>query len=170
MRLLQRDAVPVDVRSEFVTGFEPGERILAWARGGPGTTSAPTAVVATDRGLWLELGGRPERLRWADIATASWRDGQLRLTRVGGAPLVIDLEEPHHVPEVVRDRVTASIVLNTHRRLGDRGGVRVLARRNSPGEPLHWQAVFDPGVDAHDPVLRARADAFLREVRESVGE
>ena len=88
---------------------------------------------------------------------------------VPGRPsLRLRLSEPRRLPEAVRERVQASIVVSAYHKLGRIGGVRVVARRSGAAEPV-WALVYDRGVDPLDPVVRARAEQILADVRAQTG-
>jgi hypothetical protein len=134
--------------------LEADERVLAWAPVDEGT-----AVVVTNRGLWLP--GR-DRLGWHDIHKAAWSGRELRIipaevaeVRAGYAvlvdapPMAVLLLEPGEVPDQVRTRVTRSVAYTSHHLL-PQGGVRVVGRRVSGVDGLSWAVRYDAGtpVDA----------------------
>jgi hypothetical protein len=86
----------------------------------------------------------------------------------GRPPLRVRLSEPRRLPETVRERVQASIVVSAYHRLGRAGGVRVVARRTGTGEPV-WSLVYDRGTDPSDPATRAEAHRILADVRAQTG-
>ncbi len=128
--------------------------------------AASRHVVATDRALYLPGG---VRLLWQRIDHAWWDDADLRVVTTEGAEHRVGVPAPGALPEVVRERVTASIVASRHVRLGNRGGVRLVARRAPGGDSLEWELLFDRGLDPDDPGLRALAEQALEEVRRSLG-
>ena len=70
----------------------------------------------------------------------------------------------------MRERVTASVVLQRHVPLAGRRGLRVIARRAPRGnQPVAWFYEYDEGVDPADPAVRAAAEAALRDAREELG-
>jgi hypothetical protein len=81
------------------------------------------------------------------------------------------LEEPGRVPEAVRERVTASIVVSERVDLGlgedagDGPAARITGRRPPQGGELRWVVTFDHGADPDDPALRAAADRELARIR-----
>jgi hypothetical protein len=156
---LFRSRLPADVRKALAT--EPGERVLAHA-----ATPAGGHAVATDRALHLPDG---TRLPWQRVDKALWDDEGLRVLAVDGNEYRVALPDPGLLPETVRERVTASIVANRHVRLGNRGGVRLVARRAPGTDTLEWEFVFDRGLDPDDPGLRALAEQALEEIRRSLG-
>lgn len=153
MRLTLRRSLPDGV----VPG--KGERVLAVA----GDT------VATNAALYLPGADGTTRLPWERIEQAAWREGVLVVREAGGARHAVRLADPGLVPEAVRERVTAAIVVSTHVRLPG-GGVRIVGRRPPAGngEP-RWAFVFDRGLDPADPGLRAQAEQALEEIRRQTG-
>ncbi|MFI6294493.1 hypothetical protein ACIBEJ_23075 [Nonomuraea sp. NPDC050790] len=157
MSLLRR--LPADVRKSLAT--EPGERVLAFAASGEGY------VVATDLALFLPGG---VRLPYETIDRAAWsEDGVLNVATTAGERHQAPVSEPRRLPETIRERVNATIVVNKHVQLPGRGGVRLVARRPPGGEVKEWTLVFDEGLDPHDPGLRAQAEQALEGVRRSMG-
>jgi hypothetical protein len=92
----------------------------------------------------------------------------LVIREVGGARHDVRLAEPGSVPETVRERVTATVVMSTHVKLTG-GGVRIAARRPARGGEPRWTFVFDPGLDPADPGLLAQAEQALEEIRRQTG-
>ncbi len=141
--------------------LEPGERVLVHAR-----TPDGTYVVATDRALRLP---GEEPLPWYRIDRAMWDEEGLRIVATDGAERWLALPEPGRLPEAVRERVTSSILASRHVSLGNRGGVRLVARRVPGQDTAEWEFVFDPGLDPADPGLRAAAEQALEELRRNLG-
>jgi hypothetical protein len=146
----------------------PGERLLAWA-----TTGNGMVVGGTRDALYL-----PERLPWEQVEAADWDDdtSTFRVREVGswGRPRAeheFTIEEPGRLLQLVRERVTASVVLQRHVPVRGPRGVRVIARR-APGrhEELSWVYEFDEGVDPEDPEVRRIAAEALVTAREELGE
>lgn len=153
---------------------EPGERILAWAPAAGG--AAP--VIASDRALYLPAegadlgGGEATRLPWEAIVHAVWEEPYLVVDATGGGvsrAWRIALAEPRRVPEVVRERVMASIVVSERIELTDDAGARVVGRREGMGDRITWTITFDPGLDPADPALREAAQHGLEELRRTFG-
>lgn len=155
-----------------------GEKVLAWCE------STDGRVVAGTRDACYLAGGAAgadgasaRRVPWEQVETADW-DGDsdtFRLTEVGswGEPRPsheLVLEEPGPLLELVRERVTASVVLQRHVPVAGRRGVRVIARRAPSGrEPLLWVYEFDEGVDPDDPEVRTAAREALARLQAEVG-
>jgi hypothetical protein len=153
MRLTRRRNLP-----EGMT-LERGERVLA--------VSGET--VATDAALHFSGGSGFTRLPWERVEQAAWKDGLLVVREVGGARHNVRLTEPGSVPEAVRERVTATVLVSTHVKLPG-GGVRIAARRPAKGGgDLRWTFVFDTGLDPADPGLLAQAEQALEELRHQTG-
>jgi len=145
-----------------------GEKVLAWA-----TDDAGRHIVATDLGLVLQR--HPpgyERLNWDAIERASLDEGVLALRLVsanGGAgeSLAIPLGDQRDLAVALRDRLTASIVLNQHFPLRGRRGVRIVARRSPETGDLSWSWLLDTGLDPDDDLTTEAQDILERVRRES---
>lgn len=149
-----------------------GERVLA-------------SVQATD-GTWL-FGTRDvlvvvdpvdtRRIPWEQVESADWdRDSEtLRVVELApyGEPRPVHslaLEEPGRMLQLVRERVTASVLLSRRVRLPGRNGLTVLARRAPGGTgKITWAYDLDPGVDPADPAVAEAAEAALAEARRDLG-
>ncbi|MFB9314994.1 hypothetical protein [Nocardioides plantarum] len=145
----------------------PGERVLAWAETDDGR------VIGGTRDAFYA----PERVPWEQVEAADWdRDtAVLRLSEVGawGAERpehLYDVAEPGRLVQLIRERVTASVVYQRHVPLDGRRGLRVIARR-APGVAgsLTWIYEYDEGVDPDDPVVRLAAARALTAARDEVG-
>lgn len=145
----------------------PGERLLAWSPLEEG------AVGGTRDALYLPDGSR---LPWEEVEAADWDRDQsvLTVSEVGTWGEVrrthrLEIAQPGRLLELVRERVTASIVLQRHVPVDARRGLRVIARRAPRGDrPLVWVYELDEGVDPDDPAVRAAATAALAEARAEV--
>ena len=145
-----------------------GEKVLAW-------TEATTGEVLAGTREALYLDGT--RLAWEDVEAADWdRDTeQLRVAEVGtwGQSRVehrYAITEPGRLLELLRERVTASVLLVRHVPIDGRRGVRVIARRPPAGHrALRWVYEYDEGIDPADPAVRAAAEAALASARDEVG-
>lgn len=162
----RRAAPPVEVRS--------GERVLARAESQQG------ALVGTRDALYVPTGDGAEwtRVPWEQLEAADW-DGEnevLRVVEVGTWGEVrperrFVVTEPGRLLQLVRERVTASLVLQRHVPISGKRGVRVIARRAPRGnQPVRWFFAYDEGVDPTDPVVDTAAQAALAAAREEVGE
>jgi len=146
----------------------PGERVLAW-------TEATTGEVLAGTREALYLPG--VRLGWEDVEAADWdRDTEeFRVAEVGrwGEPRVehrYPISEPRRLLELVRERVTASVLLVRHVPVQGRRGVRVIARRAPGGaRALRWIYEYDAGIDPDDPTVRLAAETALASAQDEVG-
>ncbi|WP_435747112.1 hypothetical protein [Nocardioides sp. SYSU DS0663] len=143
-----------------------GERLLAW------TDTSQGPVGGTREALYLP----GCRIPWELVEAATWDvdTGELVVREVGTWGEVrpvhrFSVAEPGRLLQLVRERVTASIVLQRHVPVDGRRGVRVVARRAPTGDrALSWVYEFDEGVDPDDPAVRAAADQALVAARAEV--
>jgi hypothetical protein len=150
-----------------------GERVLAdaVAEGAhlAGTRDAFYALAAGD--------AAPLRVAWEAVQAADWDADAttLTVTEVGtwGEPRprhVYVVREPGRLLELVRERVTASVVLQRHVPIAGRRGVRVVGRRAPGGAgPVEWLYEFDQGIDPADPTVLAAAREALAAAQAEVG-
>ena len=124
------------------------------------------------------IGSSPAvRVPWERVEAADWdRDEAVfRLSLVGswGEEKVVHtsaLTEPGRLLELVRERVTASIVLQRHIALAGRRGVRVIGRRPPRGTgEIEWFFEYDEGIDPADPAIREASASALAAARADVG-
>jgi hypothetical protein len=165
VRSLRRPPAP-----DLVVGA--GERVLAWCR-----TADDGVLAGTRDALYLDVAGDVTRIPWEQVEAADW-DADTDLLRVslvgtwGEQRIEHDLElaEPGRLLELVRERVTASVVLQRHVPLAGRRGVRVIGRRAPRGDaPIEWFYEYDEGVDPADPAVRSAAAEALVAARGDVG-
>ena len=150
----------------------PGERVLASA-----TAADGTVLAGTRDAFYVVRGEETRRVPWEQVEAADWdRDTDtFRLSEVGSwgdqRPVhTATLAEPGRLLELVRERVTASVVLQRHVALGARRGLRVIARRAPSGAGgVQWVYEYDEGVDPDDPAVRAAAREALELARRDVG-
>jgi hypothetical protein len=122
------------------------------------------------------------RVPWEEVQAADWdRDeGRLRVSEVGtwGLPRPVhDLTVPDSAAkdtdrllQLLRERVTASVLLSRHVPVTGRRGVRIVARRApSGGSEVQWLYEYDEGVDPDDPFVRAAAETALAAAKADVG-
>jgi hypothetical protein len=171
-----------------------GERVLATSR-----DSDERWVVGTDRTLCLPTAdGTYDRIPWELVEHAEWdRDTEvLRVT--GTAPLGEQLPvwslsfagPDSRLLSLIRERITASVVVDQRVSLRAPLGVRVIARRppariedpgiagdpGMAGDPgsagpaggMLWALAFDEGLDPADPDILAAAERALDGVRAEV--
>ena len=136
-----------------------------------------TWLVGTRASLALVRDDVVRVLPWETIERADW-DSETMHLRVQelvdfGRPVVattFELPEPGSLPTLVRERVTASIVVQQRVDLARRRGFTVVGRRSPASDgPISWAFELDAGVDPEDPAVRAATDAALRQAQGSVG-
>lgn len=161
MRSIRRAASPtVDVGT--------GERVLAACESVDGVVLAGTRDA-------LYLGST--RIPWEQVEAADWDNESdvFRVSLVGswGEEEVVHsfgLTEPGRLLELVRERVTASVVLQRHVPIGGRRGLRVIGRRPPRGDAgIEWFFEYDEGVDPADPAVRDASAAALAAARADIG-
>jgi hypothetical protein len=169
VRLFRRGGVPDEALAAL--GVERSDHVIASAR-----TTDGRWVVATNSNLIVgpaSTTGEVRRLPWERIGAAAWRDDTLEVSvsfpQRPRERILLRFEEPERLPEAVRDRVTASIVVNEHVAIDGRLGVRIVGRRRPGDDALAWTLTFDRGLDANDPWVRGRAEEELQRVREMTG-
>jgi hypothetical protein len=154
-----------------------GERLLAWAEADSGAL-----VGGTRDALYVaeQVAGSPgpaeTRIPWEQVESVDWdKDASvLRVSEVGSwgerrPEHAFTIDEPGRLLELVRERVTASVVLQRHVALQGKRGVRVIARRAPRGDrPLQWVYEYDEGPDPDDPFVRHAAAEALAAARDEV--
>jgi hypothetical protein len=119
----------------------------------------------------------PARIPWQRIERADWnRDEELLvITEVGEFGQVrpehsFVIEDPGLLLELVRERVTASVVLQRRVVVDGKRGLFVIARRAPHGAgEVTWAYQFDRGVDPSDPAVMAAAERGLEVAAEELG-
>jgi hypothetical protein len=151
-------------RSAAVRDLQPGERVLAAAE------TATGDVIATTRRLILP--GR--ELGWEQIHSAAWDPAAALLEVVevaarsgSGSRHRVPIDAPGTLVDVVREQVTASVVIDRHVAIEGRRGVRVTARRAGDGD-IRWTAALDPGISHDDPSMRPLIDEAVARIRSEV--
>jgi hypothetical protein len=156
--------------------LEKGEKVLAGtpARDGSWLLGTRDALVLT-----APRGSRDgaTRIPWQCVERADWdRDEErLRVNEVGEFGEVrpeysFEVDEPGLLLELIRERVTASVVLQRHVRVDGKKGLLVIARRAPRGDSdIAWAYEFDPGIDPDDPAVMAVARRGLEAAAEELG-
>ena len=164
------------IRRKPSVAVAAGERVLAWCHDGDGRV-----VAGTRDALYLPRSSADPtetlRVPWEQVEAADWDadTSVLRVSEVGtwGAQRPVHrlaLVEPTRLLQLVRERVTATVVLQRHVPITGRRGLRVIARRAPGGDrAVSWVYEFDEGIDPADPAVRAAADAALAQAQDEVG-
>jgi hypothetical protein len=129
---------------------------------------ADDVVAGTREALYVA--GR--RLAWEQVRSASWDpdSGLLTVVEVAGDVHRIAVEGAPRLLQLVRERVTASVVLQRPVAL-PRGTARVVARRAAGGDrPVLWSVEYDDLADPADPAVAALVQAALETARDDLGD
>lgn len=179
--------MPKEVRTQL--NLEHGERVLAADQDVAGhwwvathlALHVPVEALPANSELGEPSGSAYRRLRWERIDKASWdRDSDaLRVAETATFGQVLPTVSARFARAghtfgrgllgVIRERVTASIVVNRHVPLYGQQGVRVIARRR-PGsaDPLEWSMAFDDQLDPAEPQVLADAERAIASIRDQV--
>ncbi|MGH3358974.1 MAG: hypothetical protein ACRDO7_09220 [Nocardioidaceae bacterium] len=170
MRLTpRRETVPADVRSAL--SLARGERVLAAGKAVDGVW-----LVGTDRSLYIGADPYTE-IPWERVERATWDQDESALVVEEVADFgepqprhVAQLAEPRRLLELVRERVTASILLTRNVPVEGTRGIKVVARRS----PLrHGEVQFSfwlaDGIDPDDQAVREASRRGVAEAREELG-
>lgn len=170
MRLTtHRATVPSEVREAL--SLARGERILAAGQDADGVW-----LIGTDRSLYVG-GGPYTEMPWERVERATWdRDEEaLVVEEVAdfGEPQprhVARLQDPRRLLELVRERVTASILLTRNVPVEGTRGIKLVARRSpvGQGEPQFSFWLAD-GIDPDDPAVRDASRRGIAVAREELG-
>lgn len=165
-----RGAVAVPSVARRAVSAVSRERLLTWARDEDGGATVVAGahhlfVVSPDGDVALQ---RP----WHLVDAGSWDHDafSLTVTWVDGAPP--DrwvLRERSLLPETLRERVQASVVIADTVSLGARRTARVVLRQNLQTGEIIGQTLLGRGVRASDPGVADTTAEALRGLREQVG-
>ena len=148
-----------------------GERVLAFAV----DDNTGEYVVATGYALAVFTTGveRILRRRWLSVDAGAWEPetATLTVTWVDGrrAGQWSFRDQATLLPETVRERVQASVVLSTRLNLGDRRTGRVAIRQDLATRELIPQTILGRYARADDPEVQAHVQAALAHLRDQVG-
>ncbi|KGN34601.1 hypothetical protein N802_00465 [Knoellia sinensis KCTC 19936] len=158
--------VPTEVAS--VLG-ERARDVLSIAR----DVRSTAYVVATKTHVYAVRSGSVDLDRpWHMVDTGSWNDETRRLTVnwVDKAPASVwEIELPSTFPQVLRERVQATVVLSDEVDLGDKRKARVVVRKDLATQALLGQTILGRGVRSSDPGVAEETRAALDRLREQVG-
>ncbi len=139
-------------------------------------TAAGDVVVGTRVALYLP-GPDLHRIPWEQVQQATWNpdDELFRVSEVGDwgeqRPVhVLTVAEPGLLLELVRERVTATVVLQQHVPVRDGAGFFVIARRPADrGTELIWLVEFEEDLDPGDSEVRRLVAEALTRAKDEVG-
>lgn len=149
-----------------------GERVLAAAQ-----DTAGRWHVGTDLALHVATADGTRRLPWQRIDRASWDPDDRRLVVVEVADFgqpeprtSLAVEGPGRLLELVRERVTASVLLTRNVPVEGSRGIKVIARRSpTGGGDIDWSFWLDRRLDPGDPAVQQAAERGLAEARSELG-
>lgn len=143
-----------------------GERALAAAVTHDGVPVVGTRVA-------LHVGER--RIGWEQVHRADWdpEAGRLTVAEIGEFAAqrpthVLEFDDPGLLLELVRERVTSTMVLQRHVSLQGKAGVFIIGRR-APGGETVWYFDFEDGVDPLDSSVRQAAHEAMARIRADFG-
>ncbi|HHV20994.1 MAG TPA: hypothetical protein GXZ30_05605 [Propionibacterium sp.] len=115
--------------------------------------------------LAQQSGGEWHLVGWHQIEQGGWNDQnrELRWEETTGRRGSAIMDHPQRVPEVFRERVHASIVVQRHIPIeGTREGAFISARRDlsRPDEPLEWRTRRGRGTPDDEETERVLAGAL----------
>jgi hypothetical protein len=121
--------------------------------------------------------GEKQVVPWEQVQRADWDadTSTLRVERVEEfghpvVPMVFEIAAPGPFLQLLRERVSASIVVQKRIVLERKRGLTVIGRRPPSGTgEVTWAYELDKGVDPADPAVIAAAEEGLREAQESLG-
>lgn len=153
---------------------EQGEKVLAEA---PAQVGGESVTVAGTTLAFYVQGREVRRWPWETITRAEWdaEESMLTVVPIGEwgttvVPLHCQMSEHARLLELVRERITASVVIQRTVEIGRSSGV-VLAARRAPGsdDEITWTFDYGTGVDPADPDVRAQVGVALDQLRSELG-
>jgi hypothetical protein len=151
-----------------------GTKVLSATRAGDGTWLLGTRDALV---LVPDDDGAVRAVAWEQVASADWSrdDETLRVVEVGefGQPrptYSFAIDEPGRFLQLVRERVTASVVMQRRVTVRGREGFSVIGRRAPRGGgAITWAYELDPGLDPEDPEVQRLAAGALRAAADELG-
>ena len=165
----KRFRLPSDVRAQLP--LDHHERALAWANDRSGRW-----YVGTDRALHLANGDGFRRIGWEQVERADWQRDTSTLSVVEVSPwgepeprTDIEVDDPGQLLELLRERVTKSVVVTIFARVRGRAGLSVVGRRSPVGDgPIVWSYLLAEGLDPTDPEVVDVAERTLQEAEQEL--
>jgi hypothetical protein len=161
MGLFDRAGLPRDHFASLTEAVGHRVRVLAWAKGAEGPVVGLSGRLAVRSGTGWHFVG------WHEIASGGWdaETGRLRWRLTGGAADDVLLDDPGSLPDLFRERVDASIVVQERLELNRGRAAMIVARRRLDADraPLQWTLTRHGG--GFDAAQEERADAELARLR-----
>jgi len=168
-RLPQRAELPSAIAAALE--LARGERVLAF--GVDDNTGGYVVVTTFALGVVTSTAKRILRRRWMFVDVGSWEPETATLTVTWadgvGAGQWSFRGQQTLLPETLRERVQASVVIATRLNLGDRRTGRVAIRQGFETRDLVSQTILGRFTRADDPEVQAHVEAALAYLRDQVG-
>ncbi|MHB8300243.1 MAG: hypothetical protein ACYDDW_17170 [Dermatophilaceae bacterium] len=176
MGLLTRRAPRPDLPPAIAKAVDlaKGERVLAFAvddNTGAYVVATTYALAVVTSTTVTSTAERTLRRRWLSVDAGSWEPETLTVTWADGrrAGQWSFRDQQSLLPETLRERVQASVVLSTRLTLGDRRMGRVAIRQDFATRELIAQTILGRYARADDPEVQAHVQAALAHLRDQVG-
>ena len=146
---------------------EGPHRILAWARAVNGVCIGTPSL--------LSYGGESEwhHIGWHQIQHGGWNAETHKLSWTGydGSRQFLELTEPARLPELFRERVSASLVAERFLPIKGKLGVTVSGRRDlgDPTSSITWHRTLSRGITWETEGVQEAADAIQAELQTEYG-
>jgi hypothetical protein len=173
MGVFHRKAPKAELAPAVLTALHlaKGERVLAFAV----DDFTQAQVVATTYAIAVVTSAaeRTLRRRWLSVDAGVW-DPEMAILTVTWADAQPAArwsmpDQPTLLPETVRERVQASVVLSVRLNLGDRRSGRVAIRQDFATGELISQTILGSSTSPDDPEVQAKVKAALAHLRDQVG-
>lgn len=159
--------MPGEVYDAWRRSMAPGHpvRILAWAEAADGYAVGSAAVLSTREAAadgWRHVG-------WHEIEHGGWNSETRKLSwaEYGGRRGSVELTGAGRLPELFRERIAASIVVERFVPIAGDRGVVVNGRRDlaAVAPVIAWHATLGRGLSWRTPGLRETVDEAMAELR-----
>ena len=161
--------LPDEVYESWLASMRPAPerpaRVLAWAEAVDGYAVGSAAALSTTEGNtgdWRHVG-------WHEIEHGGWNAETRKLSwaEYGGRRGSVELTGAGRLPELFRERIAASIVVERFVPVAGDRGVVVNGRRDlSATVPvIAWHATLGRGLSWRTPGLRETVDEAMAELR-----
>jgi hypothetical protein len=163
--------LPKDVHASWLASLtaQPGRpgRILAWG------TSPEGQCIGSPAALSYRVDDDWEHVGWHEIERGDWEAEQRRLSwsQYVGADestraVSLDLTEPGRLPELFRERISASIAVQKFVAISGERGVLVTARRAlGPSGEISWHSTLTKGLTRRTVGVQEAVDQATAAVR-----
>lgn len=163
MKFFDKGGLPPDQYESLCAELGGKPRVLAWA------TSPDGVVVGLPDRLMVRDGAGWRGTPWHDILRGGWNDDRsvLHWVTLSGESHEVPLQTRGRLPELFRERVEATILLQRTITVAPKRTVLISARRSlaDSRQPVSWAAHPGPGVRMDDPDTRAFVDAELARIK-----